>query len=408
MGRSAHLLFAAALATAALAATAPGTRADTCVDLRSGQNYDCSGDPPPPPKKAAPPLKTILRRALTTGAESGTSDAATAARQQRIADAASAALTACNSGDMSAYDAKVNAAAGAAVTSGEQQLIANVRATCNRLVAERETKQAKAQKPAPAQAAAAPAAKKEPYSVCGPADRYGVRTCFELMRTGEGCNKTLQQNGDTIWQVEQLPACPEDILARRDAYFAGSAPPAGKPEIASPDADVVAALRQMPAECMDRLRAFLQTAREGGQSDAASTQAMREFSDLERQCALPMQRLVDALGLAMPTRKMAAADRSRMSRALEGGSIAAAPPPPDQPSPGTTAGDDGGEDGGSYDIGEVVGFGIQALGILSDVLGAFASGYAGGPAIVGGHTNTGAPGHIQRQNGPSTISGGHN
>ncbi|MGE5203112.1 MAG: hypothetical protein ACM3O6_13710, partial [Acidobacteriota bacterium] len=85
--------------------------------------------------------------------------------------------------------------------------------------------------------------------------------------------------------------------------------------------------------------------------------------------------------------------------ALAGTSIASAPPPP--PSPPSEDGDGS----GSFDAEEVVDFGVQALGALSDILGAFSGGYSG-PVVRGGRANTGAPAYVPRQRNQSTITGG--
>lgn len=396
----------AALAALSFTIAAGAARADSCIDLRTGQNYDCNGSPPQvapgQPAPAPSQLRETLRKRLSQTGGSGT-DAA----QQRWADAANRAMQATASAGLTSdpqeqaqFKAKYAAAvrdmqqAGNEVVAGtsdpaEKAKMQTFFAASLGAVSQQasgvgigavQTQQTAIRDSInqPQQQAAAPA--NNTFSVCED-PKNGVTTCYELGRTGNQCQEVWYQGG--LKTVERgWKTCSPSDLQQRDAYFSGQ--PVGQGAPADPRSQQLSGLMaSLPPQCQDDVKSYLYNARDSKTSGSAGNQAMKSFSNINGNptCKAGFERLAAILGVEMPQRHLSGGTRSAWANGM-------ADKPretvnvPDVRNPPSGYYADTNDGSGGFDAGEVLNAGGQILGILGAILGGFAEGYAGGGGAV--------------------------
>jgi hypothetical protein len=424
------------LASAGLFVATGIAHADWCVDLRTGQNYDCAKEPPsgkaPAQGNAASTgLREQLRRSL--GNQANTPPAPDRlAIAQRVEDASQRADNALRSAELTSdpaekAQAKKNYdAAMADLRSSTQQLIDATPDPAQKQALAQALKDSEARHAsmaadvglggaAPAAPAVAAAPTANVFSVCE-APEKGVTTCYEIGRSGSACQKVFYQGGQLTWRDSQMSTCGAGDLAQRDAFFAGK-PVGGEPPAApavDPRSEQLAGMMAgTSAQCQSDLRNYLYSSRDSKSSRGAETNAMKSFVNIEKdpECKAVLDRLASSVGVEMPQRRLASQSRKTWDSAMADKPRAEIAVPTGEYMANGYYSADGAGNGDGYNTGEVVNAGIQILGVLGDILGGFASGYGGGgytsrPAGVSRTYGQGSPsgsGYVYRGN-----SGGNN
>lgn len=436
------------LAVASAGVLAAGAaRADWCVDLRTSQTYDCAKEPPaasgpaPSHSPATSALRDQLRRNLANAANSPPPpDRLAIAR--RVEDASQRVDSALRSAELTS-DPTEKAQAKRAYESAMSDLRSSTRqfidtapdaAQKERLTQALKDSEARhasmaadaglvggaSAAPAPAVAAAP---KPDTFSVCEAPER-GVTTCYEIGKTGSACQKVFWQGGQLSWRDPQMSTCSAGDLAQRDAFFAGK--PVGTDPLTPPEIDprsqqLAGVMSGVSAQCQADLKNYLYGSRDSKSAGSDQTMnTMRSFAGINKdpQCKAALDRLASTAGVEMPQRRLASKARGAWDSAMADRPRAEVNVPTGEyMAKGYYS--DGSAGGDGWNTGEVIDAGIQILGVLSNVLGAFAGvssgGYSSGPTYTSrpaGATRTygqGSPtgsGYVYRNGGSgSTITG---
>lgn len=427
------------LASAGLFGATGVAEADWCVDLRSGQNYDCAKEPPsgnaPAPgnnNKATNDLRDQLRRNLSSGNAAPAVDRLALA--QKAEDASNRADSALRSAELASDPAEK-----AQARKNYEAAMADLRNSTRQLIdATPDPKQKQAliqalkdsevrhasmaadaglsgSAPATAAAPAAAAPTANVFSVCE-APEKGVTSCYEIGRSGSACQKVFYQGGQLTWRDPQTSTCSAGDLAQRDAFFAGQpvgGEPVDPPSIDPRSQQLSGALAGVSAQCQQNIKNYLYGARDSKRSNNAQSAAMSSFVDINRDpdCKAALDRLAANAGVEMPQRQLASKARGAWDSALADKPRAEVNVPS-----GEYMAD---PSGSGWSTPDVMNAGAQILGVLGDILGGFAAGYGGGgyssgytsrPAGVSRTYGYGGPsgsGYVYRNNGgnPSTITG---
>lgn len=384
------------LATIALS---PGTAsADSCIDLRTSQVYDCNAMPPgaKPQRVLADPQTERLRQKMRDLLQQPSSSADETQRKQRVANNINAAMDACHRGNMVEFEAQMGQASGLATPAENQQLLGQVRQACAATRAD-----AKPNQPQPAQQAMAPAPVAPPdpnlFTTCGAPDRQGVQTCYEAPPSGYSCRKVLKKGGDAVWTDDQATCDSTAILQQRNAYFnalkAQTPPP--KPLFGEGDVRKQEALNSLPAGCRADLNNLLQGADTGDKEKAYTS-----YARLRATCDAQTRALASAAETALPERILSSRARTALDKAMRG-------------DPGRLAESVGDRSyDASYDAGQVITFGLTLLNVLSGFAGVYAAIPQGGGNMgsignrpVGHSYGQGSPIHTAPPSRQSTITG---
>lgn len=411
------------LASAGLLLASGAARADSCVDLRTGQNWDCVGDPPSgkAPTQASESQATVnlreqLRRRLADKANAPVAPGKLALAQQ-LMDASARADNAQRSASLTsdpvekAQFKKAYEAATADLRRVQGQIVdatsdlAQKQALAQQfqaIDADRANAAAGAGLPAgtPAapvtpQAATAPAvAAPAPdiFSVCE-APTKGVTTCYEIGRSGSACQKVFYQGGQLTWRDSSMSNCSAGDLAQRDAYFAGQpvgGPPPDAPVVDPRSAQLSGLMVGTSAKCQADLRAYLYGSRDSKGSNNAQTAAMKSFAGInaDPECKAVLDRLASTAGVEMPQRVLASTARSTWGSAMADAPRATINVPNGQYDVPNGQYTDGPPSNGGWNTGEVISAGTQILSVLGDILGV-AAGVAG--SYSGGSSYTSQP-----------------
>ncbi len=383
---------------------------DYCVDLRTGQTYDCSQDPPlqtqqGPQRHAPSALQRQLARSLAAKSANTPPDANRLAIARRVEDASNRADSALRSASLTsdpqekAQFKRAYEAAMQDVRNGTNQLImstsdpAQKQSLTNALANSEQQRMAQANdagiglSPAPQQQAAQPA---QPagnvFSVCED-PKNGVTTCYEMGRTGNDCLEVLYQGGQRTYENGHKTCSPED-MRQRDAYFAGQ--PVGPGAPADPRSQQLAGLMaSLSPQCQQDLKSYLYNSRESRTSSAASDKALQSFSNIDsnQDCKAGFERLAGILGVETPQRHLSNGARTAWATGMADKPREQVNVPNVQENPIGGGGNSGyyaynPSGGGGFDPGEVLNTGMQVLGGLftlgAAILGGFAEGYGGG------------------------------
>jgi hypothetical protein len=389
-----------AIAATGLLLGAGGARADSCIDLRTGQNYDCNQAPPSQsspgqPAAAKPQLRDQLRKSLGSASPTRSETA-----QEKWVDAAARAQQATDSARLTSdpqekaqfkrnYDAAMRdlrqAGNDMMASTSDPKEKAMVRDTLQKYEAAGATAAADAglgSTPQPTQQATAPAAPaNDVFSVCEEPVK-GVTTCYEIGRTGSDCLEVWYQGG--LRTLERgRKACSAADLAQRNAYFSGQ--PVGQGAPADPRSQQLSGLMaSLSPRCQTEVQSYLYNSRDSQTSRDAGTKAMKSFADInsDLECKAGFERLAGILGVQMPQRKLAARTGSTWGSAMADKPRETVNVPDVRDMPQGYYGE--GDSSGGWNTGEVLSTGIQVLGVLADILGGFAAGYAGGGYSYGG------------------------
>ncbi|HLG46900.1 MAG TPA: hypothetical protein VKY24_11730 [Reyranella sp.] len=408
MTNRALLLAGTSLATSLVFVSAGSAWADSCIDLRTGQNYDCNGAPPQaaPGQPAPPPtqLRELLRKRLAQK-DVPTTEAA----QQRWADAANRAMQASASASLTSDPqeqaqakakyaaavrdmqqagnevvagtsdpaAKANMQAFFARTLGsvsQQASAAGIGAVQTQPQAIRDSVQQPAA-PAAASAGASPQPRPDVFSVCED-PKNGVTTCYEMSRSGNDCLEVLYQGGQRTWENGRKTCRPED-LQQRDAYFSGQ--PVGQGAPADPRSQQLSGLMaSLSPQCQQDVKSYLYRSRDSRTSGGAGDQAMRSFANINgnQDCKAGFERLASIVGVEIPQRHLSGGARSAWASGMADKPRETVNVPDVNNMPQGYYGPNDG--GGGWNTGEVLDAGVQILGVLGAILGGFAEGYGGG------------------------------
>jgi hypothetical protein len=279
---------------------------------------------------------------------------------------------------------------------------------------------------APKQTATAPApAAPLPnvFSVCE-APEKGVTTCYELGRSGNACQKVFYQGGQLTWRDSQMSTCNAGDMAQRDAFYAGKpvgGDPAGAPAVDPRSEQISGLMASVPSQCQDDIKSYLYGSRDSKVQRGAETGAMKSFVNISKNptCKEALDRLAQAMGVEMPQRRLAGQSRKTWDSAMaDKPRETVNVPNAEQMANGYYANDPMPSSNDGWNTGEVIDTGIQILGVLSQILGGFSSGYSGGgytapsyssrPAGVSRTYGQGSPsgsGYVYRNSGNSTITG---
>ncbi len=396
------LLAATSLATSLVFVAGAGSAlADSCIDLRTGQNYDCNGAPPQgapgQPAPAPSQLREMLRKRMAQKAVS-TTDAA----QARWADAANRAMQASASAGLTSdpqeqaqFKANYAAAmrdmqqAGNEVVAGtsdpaEKAKMQAFFAASQGAIAQQASNvglaavqtQPQGIRDSVQQPVAAPAQPRpDVFSVCED-PKNGVTTCYEMSRGGNDCLEVLYQGGQRTWENGHMTCRPED-LQQRDAYFSGQ--PVGQGAPADPRAQQLSGLMaSLSPQCQQDLKSYLYNSRDSKTSGGAGDQAMKSFSNINsnQDCKAGFERLAGILGVEIPQRHLSGGARSAWASGMADKPRETVNVPDVRNMPQGYYGPNDG--GGGWDAGEVLNAGGQILGVLGAILGGFAEGYGGG------------------------------
>ncbi len=412
------------LLTAGLLLAAGGAQADSCIDLRTGQNYDCSQSPPAAPAGQPAPsqsqLRDTLRKSLSRGNAQGSSAAADAA-STRWSDAVNRAMQAEQSAQLTndpqeraQLMAKYNAAMGDMRAAGNDMLAgttdpaarAQLQDFLNKSqnsLAQQATASGFGAPPAssaPPQQAAAPAAPSTPasdtFSVCED-PKQGVTTCYEMGRTGDQCQEVWYQGGQKTLE-RGWKTCSAADMQQRDAYFAGQ--PVGQGAPADPRSQQLQGfMASLSPYCQQQLKNYLYSSRDSQTSGQAAQAAMQAFANLQDtgggtqgghdNCAAGFAKLASILGVAVPQRRLAEASRKAWGAAMADKPRETVNVPDVSDAPQGYYAD--GSGGGGWDPGEVLNAGAQILGVLGAILGGFAEGYGSGGGYSSGPVYTSRP-----------------
>jgi hypothetical protein len=379
-------------------------QADSCVDLRSGRNYDCNGPMPQADSSHAAnradpqSMRELLRKRLS----SGEADPSAAQRHQRMQTALGAALAACQNGDTATFQSQLNTAGNIATTPDDRNIVKSVRDTCNAL----DGTHATTAKPTPSQpppaedraATPAPAPPSDPnlFATCGATDSRGIQTCYEAGPSGYGCRKLLRQGGDAVWSEDQSTCDSSAILQQRNAYFARlRSQPAPPPQFGDEETRRQAAWERLSPPCKALANSMMQGADKGDREKALSS-----YGTLRAQCDSELRALADAVRSDLPERVLSSRARSAMAKAMSAD--------PNRLAESTA---DRGYDA-SFDTGEVFDFALGLLNVLSGAAGMYAAmphgaaaSYSGGVFRHASSYGQGAPYHPAPRQSPSTITG---
>ena len=260
--------------------------------------------------------------------------------------------------------------------------------------------------PPPPPSAASPQALTKVFTICEQPER-GVTTCYEIPPSGNQCLKVYYQGGERTWADSRTNACSAEDLRQRDDYYAGKAVGTGP----VPDArsrQIEGFMASLSPRCQQDLRNFMLNSR-----DSNATKAMDSYRSVssDRECRAGMEKLAGILGVALPQRRLAEADRQAWTGAMtDRPRETVSVPETYSQTPGT---------GWNVDTGEVIQAGIILLDFLGAVLGvaagvaAYNSGGGGGtyyaPAPAGNYGGPTGGGYVYRGNNRgsnSTITGG--
>ena len=381
------LTFVAVICALAVALDA---RADSCVDLRTNTVYDCNGAPPaqksaPPKQQTGTALRDNIREKISRMQDRSpqNSSSQTDRTAERIKSAGDRANKALTSGAMSSdpkeraqlrrdYQAamkdlgKAYDDAAAASPDNRAEILAMKQDAEANFAANADQSGLLADLPAQGAPAAPPAADPNLFTACGPADRQGIRTCYELPPAGMFCRKTLQQNGDRVWTDDQATCDSADILAQRNAYFANLRQQQPKPQFGDDDIRKAEAFGQMSAQCQAQLNKMLEGADTGDKEQAYSA-----YGSLRAECDAEIKRLSREADASLPERKLSSRARLAMDRAM--GS---------DPSRLVEAVDQRNAEA-PYDIDEVIDFATSLLNLIGAFQGATVGGTSFGTVASG-------------------------
>jgi len=405
-------LIAATLALLLLA-LAPQARADWCIDLAAGQNYDCAQTPPSQARQQAPQARTAqpLHKLIKT---STPAQNAYAEQLQQASQRAQQALTSASLTNDPAERAQFNKAYQAAMQdmqSSAKGLIASTndpalkKQLSDSLLAagngyNAQASQVGLQSVQTQQQAVRDSVNKptgDVFSVCEQ-PKAGVTTCYEIGRTGSQCREVWYQGG--LRTLERgMTTCSAEDLKQRDAYFAGL--PVGQDAPAQPldprSQQIAGLMASLSPQCQQDLKAYLYGARDAQSSRGAGTQALQSFSNIEsnQACKAGYEQLASIMGVGIPQRRLGNSARSAWAGGMAEKPRQTVNVPDVHDMPQGYYGDNSG--GGGFDAGEVLDAGAQLLGVLGAVLGGFAEGYGGG--YGGGAVYSSRP--VQSYGGPT-------
>lgn len=432
------LLTSTAMAAVFFVTIAPAHAADTCVDLRTGQQYDCDKQPPAPakqpPSAAAQPapagrpdteaLRNQLSRNLAAPSTT-TVDPVAVGLAQKAEDASHRAESALVSAGLTndpAEKAQFRGAyekARAELRTSMQQLIAATsdpakKQNLAKALQDSEARQTQMAaeaglggpaKPVPTQQAAATESRPEVFTICDAPDK-GITRCQALGKTGSACQVVLYQGRDIHWRDPAMSICSEADMKLRDAYFAGKpvaidSQPAGPAD--SRAQQIQSLLASLPPNCQAQMQNYLYGSQESKKSREAGQTAAKSFAEMDLECKAGLVRLSDALGVQSPQRRVVGG-----SQRVWTGAMADKPretvnvPNTDNYGYAARSPD---SNGGDWNTGEVIDAGIQIMGVLGAILGGVASGYATGGGGGGGYTYTSRPAGAARTYGQGSPSG---
>ena len=179
---------------------------------------------------------------------------------------------------------------------------------------------------------------------CGDADRQGIKICYEVPRRGYGCRKTLQQGGD-VWSQDQATCDSTAVLELRNKYFAKLKAPLR--QFGDGDRRREAALAALSPQCRKQLQSLLQGAETGDREKAYSA-----YRSLRADCDAEIHRLAAEAYARLPECKLSSRSRGALERVV--GAIA-----------------EGRTYDASYDMDEVIGFGVALITQLDGIGGIY-------------------------------------
>lgn len=403
-----------ATAVASTLLVAGGAHADWCVDLHSGQNYDCAKDPPTPDpsphstSRATHSLRDQLSRALAGGTAHGAAAPDRLAMAQRAFEASKRADSALTSAGLTtdpgekAVAKKAYEAAIADIRTSTRQLIATttdpqqkkrledgLRASEERHASmARDVGFAGAKPPAEAATPAPPAKPTgNEFLICEPTPQNGVTACARLGRSGGQCQEVLYQGG--LPTVEMgWKTCSAADQAQRDAYFDGRpvGEGAGSPPPADPQSQRLSGfMASLSANCREQLTSYLYSSRDSRTSAKAQEEALRSFKAMQSTtyCSGEFARLAELLGVPVPQRQLSARTRSTWKDVVEVKDPEPKPEPDreltvaSRPEASRSSNDrlyDYNEKTGGWDPGEILDVGLKIGGFVFSLVGAFVQG----------------------------------
>ena len=381
-----------AIAAAALIAPTTDARADVCYkdaaqtqvttdcagpqdyEIRHGRRKPAAQGPGGPPSRNG--LRDALRRSLNEDAAQRAQATKIADRITKAQDRATDALRRGNEATDAAGRAKAQRDYSSAMKdltraydAGDAAMTPEQRADWQRTkqlaMAHFEGRAAQAFT-APITTAAVPEApRKTPnphaFQHCEPeVHRHNIVVCYELPRTGESCVKQLTQNGDAIWNDRQ-PTCErKDLFRKRDAYFkkldADRRAAEGPPQFGDGERKRAEALAALSPKCRRQLNALLENAdkRDGTQANAAYTTLLAE-------CGAAMRQLAHEADVRLPERRLSDRSRRALDLAMSRDPNRVAESVADR------------RHEASYNVDEIIDFGLQLTDLLSGFAGVYAS-----------------------------------
>jgi hypothetical protein len=167
-------------------------------------------------------------------------------------------------------------------------------------------------------------------------------------------------------------------------------------------------MASLPPQCQQDLKNFMYSSRDGAKSRSAGDKAVSSFRNINSnaECRAGMEKLAAILGVQLPRRQLADADRQAWSGALAG-------KPRETVNVPTIAGNYGEPSSGSFDLAELLNTGTELLNALASLLGALVGSFSSGPSYSSGaargYDGPSGSGDVYRdssQGSQSTITGG--
>lgn len=180
------------------------------------------------------------------------------------------------------------------------------------------------------------------------APSQGVLTCYQAPRRGLSCKKVHKQGGDVIWSEHQQPCESTRFLEMRNEYFNRLE---ARRNYQVRQGEAVATLSP---KCRTELNALLEGAqkRDGGKAHGA-------YAALRAECDGAIRKLAQEASARLPERRLSARASDALARAMnkEGPSFPR----------GASADNGGARPQETYDVDEVIGLGLNLLGLLGNV-----------------------------------------
>ena len=204
-------------------------------------------------------------------------------------------------------------------------------------------------------------------------------SCREVSADGKQCTAVTLADGVVGWRDSVSTKCSRNDLAERKAFLAQDPTAAAAVAAAQPgfsmDADgtrreidrlnadpLAAALDSLPKQCRADFEKFLASGSAKSQANAAQAAASYAQIDKRPECRDAVKRIADALGVALPHRKIAADQRNDWNAALAGPQRASIEEVPDIDISGIPA--------TGFDANDSLDSAIDMMNALSGALGA--------------------------------------